>query len=175
MSTDSRIVRLWERMTALYGSRWTLDYGPAQSGDHLGTLANIWGEVLAELGNDALAIGLQRCLERESEHPPSLPEFLRLCGARPNANRPTAHREYRAPHTLPEALYADTPAQQCARLAAQLTEQAEADLTPTLKQAATLKQRANMTSAYWLSRIATTGPTGQRLVAALQAQPSAAA
>jgi hypothetical protein len=30
-----RMVRLWERMTALYGSRWQIEYGPCTNGDRL--------------------------------------------------------------------------------------------------------------------------------------------
>lgn len=169
-STDARrLSRLWERMSAMYGSRWALDYGPAN-----GTLAAIWSEALAEVGNDAIADGLRACMDRESEHPPSLPEFLRLCGYRPTANRPTAHVEYRPSTPLPGSLYADTPQRQCARLAAELAAQADVELKPTLTKAATPKQRADMVRAYWLSKIAAAGATGQLVVAAIQPQKEAA-
>ncbi len=78
--------RLWERMTAIYGHRWTSAYGNEDDGT--------WLQGLAGVTPDQIAAGLSRCLERGDGWPPTLPEFRALCqeGAH---NLPPVDRAYR--------------------------------------------------------------------------------
>jgi hypothetical protein len=144
------IGRLWERMTALYGSRWGIEYGPALSADGgLAPVAHIWADSLADVLPDRIAAALRVCTdERASEHPPTLPEFLRLCRA--TAKKPsTAVPAIR----LDPTVYADSPRARCEALAAQLAENGRRDLDNRLKRAATDRQRESMAKAYWMSQI----------------------
>lgn len=156
-----RIQRLWERMNALYGSRWIVEYGEATRGGEFAPLAAVWAEALTDLSNADIAAGLQKCLDRESPHPPTLPEFLRLCGRSPSMS-PTAQLAYHAAETLSPNAYADSPAQRCARLAEALAAQAETELKPRLASLLPSDHK-QATSTYWFSKIAaiTTGKTGQ--------------
>lgn len=156
-----RIQRLWERMNALYGSRWIVEYGEATRGGELAPLAAVWAEALTDLSNTAIAAGLQKCLDRESPHPPTLPEFLRLCG-RPPSTSTLAQPAYHAATALSPSAYADPPASRCARLAGALAAQAETELKPRLASLLPSDHKPAM-AAYWLSKIAaiTTGKTGQ--------------
>lgn len=121
-----RMIRLWERMTALYGSRWALEYGPALSdAGSLANLAELWADAMDGLSNEQIAAGIRACVDRESPHPPRLPEFLRLCGYRP-ASRHACH-QIAAPSTIQ---YATSPQQRCQQMADELQAQAERELTP---------------------------------------------
>ena len=142
-----RIVRLWERMTALYGSRWAFEYGPAVESlsGGLAPIAAIWADALADADNSAIVAGLRKCLDRDRDNPPTLPEFLRLCGARTG----TQIGDTRADQPcLPP--YADTPRTRMERLAAELAEEAS-------------DVGADDSRAYWMTKIGTT-PVGKSLV-----------
>lgn len=142
-----RLEKLWQHMTALYGCRWSVEYGFATSASgELEPLAAVWANALDDLPNDALARGLRKLLARDSPHPPSLPEFLRLCGARFNAP-PSPPSNLPA---LPAAAYADSPSQRCQRLAEMLAQQARRDLTPRVEQMLP-HDRPKATLAYWQS------------------------
>ncbi|MCU0806566.1 MAG: hypothetical protein MUC53_01035 [Candidatus Contendobacter sp.] len=161
MSTDPRkmIIRLWERMTALYGSRWGIEYGPALTADSAGLapVARIWADSLAEIPPDRVAAALRVCTdERTSEHPPTLPEFLRLCRAK-TARGPAAAVPL---VKLPAEYYEMTPASRCAALAADLAATARADLHERLHRAADQRQRDSISKAYWLSKIGDTSLGG---------------
>lgn len=165
-STDEfrRMRRLWDRMTAMYGSRWIVEYGDLSAGGAtLAPLAAIWSEALTDTGNDAIAAGLRACLDRDSPHPPSLPEFLRLCGRR----KASAAGTPRLTADFNPAYYADTPSARCAKLAAELAESARAELAPRL-DAALPDDRRRVTAAYWLARMAGAGPVGERVAEVLR-------
>lgn len=86
------MVRLWERMTALYGSRWQIEYGPCMSGDKLAPIAELWAEALADFDNAAIGTAIRKMLDRDALNPPTLPEFLRLSGRRSGNVATAAHR-----------------------------------------------------------------------------------
>lgn len=146
---DPLIARLWVRMAALYGSRWEIEYGPAGKDGALAPIAKVWGDALAEVPPDRVGAALRVCMdERASEHPPTLPEFLRLCRAtakKPSAATPAIH--------LNPVTYADSPRARCEALAAQLAEHGRRDLKDRLERAATDRQRESMAKAYWMSQI----------------------
>ncbi len=144
-----RIARLWEHMTALYGCRWAVEYGYATSETgELEPLARVWATALADLPDAGLAAGLRKLLARESPHPPTLPEFLRMCGAR--LTPMPAPGPYLPP--LPSSAYADSPSQRVAKLAAELSSQARTELQPRVAQMLPQDQ-PNATRSYWLSKI----------------------
>ena len=135
-----RIVRLWERMSALYGSRWAFEYGPGMDASgNLAPLASIWADALEDADNSAIAAGLRKCLDRDRDAPPTLPEFLRLCGAR------TGHgsRDTRPPAMPALPPYADTPRQRMERLAEKLAAEAR-------------DSGAEDSRAYWITKIGAT-------------------
>lgn len=156
MSTDPRkmISRLWERMTALYGSRWGIEYGPALSADGgLAPVARIWADAMTEVLPDRIAAALRVCTdERTSEHPPTLPEFLRLCRAKAQRGPAAAVPLVK----LPAEYYEMTPSSRCAALAADLAATARAALADRLHRAADQRQRDSISKAYWLSKIGDT-------------------
>jgi hypothetical protein len=161
-----RMSRLWDRMTAMYGSRWVVEYSDLSTDSTtLAPLAVIWAEALADIGNDAIAAGLRKCLDRDSPHPPSLPEFLRLCGRR-KASAAGAHQPRLTADFHPD-FYADTPSARCAQLAAELAESARIELAPRL--AAVLPDdRRRVIAAYWLAKMAAIGPVGERVAEVLR-------
>lgn len=158
MSTDAaRLNRLWERMAALYGSRWEIEYGPVFSAaGQLAPLAAIWAESIADLGNDQIANGLRKLLDREAERPPSLPEFLRLCGRR---SMPSAPYHAQFPPPADPRRYDSTPAQRCAELAAELERTAQTELYPRLEGLLPEDRKAAVKS-YWMAKIARIGGMG---------------
>jgi hypothetical protein len=169
MSTTDhrRMTRLWERMAALYGGRWELEYGPCLNGNgHLAPLAMIWGEALADLPNDAIAAGLRACLDGE-DRPPSLPKFLRLCGRQPSPRRadPAHHLIEGPPHKLPT----ESMTTRCARMAENFTEMAQRELAPRLLGKSDDDRKA-IVRTYWLSVLSEIGPYGRTLASNLQEQ-----
>lgn len=144
-----RISRLWERMTALYGSRWVLEYGNAQRADgELEVVADLWADALDGLNNDQLGAGLRACIDRDSGHPPSLPEFLRLCGYQP-ASRVPYHRAAALTHERHEK----PDAAICQKKADELRALAEVELEPRLTGLLP-DDRSRAVAAYWLTKIA---------------------
>lgn len=59
-------------MAGIYGHRWTSSYGES---DEDGT----WAVGLSGLTGRDLARGLNDCMKREGEWPPTLPQFRRMC------------------------------------------------------------------------------------------------
>jgi hypothetical protein len=82
--TDKHIGQLWGRMAAMYGHKWTSNYGDADDGT--------WLSGLVDLSPADLADGLRACLKRTDPWPPTLPEFRQLCRPR----REAIHREFKA-------------------------------------------------------------------------------
>lgn len=135
-----RIVQLWERMTALYGSRWAFEYGPdLDASGKLAPLASIWADALEDADNSAIAAGLRKCLDRDRDAPPTLPEFLRLCGARTG----TGSRDTRPPAMPALPPYADTPRARMERLAEKLAAEAR-------------DSGAEDSRTYWMTKIGAT-------------------
>lgn len=74
------IVSLWERMSHIYGHKWTSTYGEsAVTGVELTDTAKTWASALRDVTGQQIADGLRACLEREDTWPPTLPEFKQLC------------------------------------------------------------------------------------------------
>ena len=71
MTGERHIARLWERMAAVYGHRWTSAYGDADDGT--------WLQGLADMTPEQIGHAIGRCATRDDAWPPSLPEFRRLC------------------------------------------------------------------------------------------------
>lgn len=69
--SERLIERLWEKMTAMYGHKWTSAHGVGDDGT--------WGRVLGGVSPEQLAEGLERCVERDDNWPPTAPEFRKLC------------------------------------------------------------------------------------------------
>ena len=85
-----RIERLWERMSAMYGSRWEIEYGPALQRDGaLAVVAELWAEALDPLPNDRLAAGIKACIDRDNLNPPSMPEVCSIFQLRISARTTT--------------------------------------------------------------------------------------
>ena len=162
---DRRLTRLWERMAAMYGARWELEYGPiaAPNGD-VAPLAAIWLESLAEVPSEAIATGLRKCMDRDSDRPPTLPEFLRLCGRRAAAATPCHKALSCDSHRPPPS---DTPAQRCAKMAEFLAEVAHEELTPRLRPLLPDDRKAAV-RAYWLSQITSIGVMGTAVAGQLE-------
>lgn len=147
-----RMERLWLQMQAMYGSRWLLEYGLLLTGSEMAPIAEIWAKALDEASNEQIATGLRQCLARDSEHPPSLPEFLRLCGA--GSRNQTGAYAALPPSEHPLAdIYRDMPADRCARIGAEL--QAEAEEVLRGKSGANLPEsvRRDALRGYWMTKI----------------------
>lgn len=74
------MANLWERMSHLYGHKWTSVYGEsAYSSDNLTDVAMTWASGLRGVSGDQIAIGLRRCCDSGEAWPPTLPEFRAMC------------------------------------------------------------------------------------------------
>ena len=98
---DRMMVKLWERMTQLYGSLWRERFGPAT--DRNGKLtetAETWRAALynQKIQPAEVKVGLETCLTREIAFAPSLPEFLSLC----KRGRPATVSHKMFPKLLPQ-------------------------------------------------------------------------
>jgi hypothetical protein len=71
---EAALRRLWRRLTAVYGHKWSSQFGGI---DEEGF--TVWSAGLADLGVAAIRRGFGRCLRRPDPWPPSLPEFRALC------------------------------------------------------------------------------------------------
>lgn len=71
MLTTDHMMKIWVKMTRIYGHKWVSNYGDADDGTWFTALKNIPTEMIQR--------GLQSCLARADIWPPSLPEFCRLC------------------------------------------------------------------------------------------------
>lgn len=141
-----RVSRIWERMKAYYGHRWEMEYGTAGADGEFTPISKIWADVLADAKDEQIAAAIKHCLERESQHPPTLPEFYRMCAvtARP------AERYEPSPLRFSE-IYSDPPTARCANMAARLAEQAADDLLGVRCLPDDARNAA--TKAYWISKM----------------------
>jgi len=62
---------LWERLTEIYGHKWTSSYGEIPN--------KTWINGLLFIDPENIKKGLTELLKNKSEWPPSLPEFINLC------------------------------------------------------------------------------------------------
>lgn len=71
---------LWERMTHMFGHRWTATFGEsATSNGALTEVAKTWGAGLRGLTGEDIAAGLRSCAASGEDWPPSLPQFRAMC------------------------------------------------------------------------------------------------
>ena len=78
-------------MAEIYGHRWTASFGERINQDHA------WASVLAGVTGQQLATGLSHLVSARLAWPPTAPEFLGFCEARPTAESlglPTEARAY---------------------------------------------------------------------------------
>lgn len=88
MLSEEQMGQVWQRMAAMYGHRWTSNYGAEDDGT--------WRKGLAGLMPAQIGSGLVKCLERrpaagEEDWPPTLNEFRGMCLPE---KVPHYHREY---------------------------------------------------------------------------------
>lgn len=71
--SPSNIQWFWEKMTGIYGHTWTSTYNDEAM--------KIWGATFTRRGltRKELRRGISKCLDRGSQFPPNLPEFIKLC------------------------------------------------------------------------------------------------
>ncbi|MER2512317.1 MAG: hypothetical protein ABTR20_13420 [Candidatus Competibacter sp.] len=150
-----RMEQLWVRMQAMYGSRWLLEYGHLLSGNDLAPMAEIWAKTLDDVSNDQIAVGLRTCMARESGHPPSLPEFLRLCGATARNPLP-AYAEFVPSNQPVSEIYRDLPSARCARMAEQLAEESRQVLKGGPDSALPEDIRRQILHGYWMTKLGET-------------------
>ena len=70
-STSERMKNFWLRMTKLFGSRWSSQFGDCDDGT--------WASALRGVTTPVLADAIGRIAMSGREFPPSLPEFLAIC------------------------------------------------------------------------------------------------
>lgn len=75
------MVRLWQRMVAIYGHRWVSSFGvSAENGEGYLTLAaETWARGLAGVTNQQIGQGVAACVTGSDSWPPTLPAFRALC------------------------------------------------------------------------------------------------
>ena len=76
---ERHIQRLWDRMTTIFGYRWTAQYGEDDP-----ATKNLWLIGLADMQPIQIKFGINRlAAEWQNPFPPSLPEFRALCQPKP--------------------------------------------------------------------------------------------
>ncbi len=75
------IVNLWERLTHLYGHKFSAAFGEsaANPDGSLTDVAQTWAGGLRGITGAQLAQGLRACIESGDEWPPALPAFRKRC------------------------------------------------------------------------------------------------
>ena len=70
--TERHMEALWRRLEAIYGSKFS---------DQFGTAIEVWFRTFQEkgLGTDDIKRGIDACIDSGDQFPPSLPAFLRMC------------------------------------------------------------------------------------------------
>ncbi|MGZ8220019.1 MAG: hypothetical protein ACXWT0_00075 [Methylobacter sp.] len=83
MSTDLLsapvITKIWKRMVAIYGHKWSSHLGDAMDGVELSEAAKTWQLGLTGVTVDQLGLGFQALISSGKDWPPSLTEFRKLC------------------------------------------------------------------------------------------------
>ena len=88
--TDKFMANFVERMTGVYGIKWSKSYASVEA-------IETWSRGLSSLTNEQVAAGIRGSMERHKDWPPTLPEFLSLCKPEPQK---AAHKVF--PKALPE-------------------------------------------------------------------------
>ena len=86
--------RLWERMAAIFGHRWTSSFGDSAE-DSAGTLTvagETWRRGLIGLAEVQIGVGIEACITASEPWPPTLPEFRAMCLGVPSF--PAAVRQF---------------------------------------------------------------------------------
>jgi hypothetical protein len=77
---DDVVTRVWARMTAIYGHKWTSHLGLcSDASGELTEAAKTWQRGLAGLTVKQIGRGFSALITSTHEWPPSLPEFRKLC------------------------------------------------------------------------------------------------
>lgn len=78
---DNHLRRVWERMAAIFGAKWVSAMGPSpQTRDGgLTVFGDTWARGLGMFTGFEIAAGLEACLTRADDWPPSLPQFRMMC------------------------------------------------------------------------------------------------
>ena len=95
------MVRLWERMSEIYGPRWAAGYGEPG-----GKAFKTWSNALSKATPERVRRGLGRCLRRDDKGwPPTLPEFMGMCEVHthPSHRQALDHQINKAPKEVAEA------------------------------------------------------------------------
>ena len=79
MVTDAHIVRLFTRMTHLYGHKWVSVYGNATANGKPTPSARQWLYDLRDMTPEQVALGVMETERRGLEWPPGPIDFKRLC------------------------------------------------------------------------------------------------
>ena len=98
-------MHLWERMTHLYGHKFSAVFGEraTRPDGSLTDVAQTWAGGLRGITGAQLAAGLRTCIGSGDAWPPSLPEFRAMCLPK---RVPLCHQEAR---TRPELAYIALP------------------------------------------------------------------
>lgn len=86
----SHIDRIWERMSQIFGHKWSSSFGAEPS--------ETWLAGLIDMTEEEIRTGLVACLNWAEEWPPTLPQFRSLCRPR----REEAHKVFIALPDSPE-------------------------------------------------------------------------
>ena len=69
--------RLWQRMGAIYGHRWSSGYGEDAAKE--GSAGEVWAKGLAGLSAMQIGAGISAAMASADPWPPTLPQFRALC------------------------------------------------------------------------------------------------
>jgi len=98
--------RLWERMSAIYGHRWTAAFGESaeDAAGVLTTVGDTWQRGLTGIPESLIAAGLKRSITSGDPWPPTLPEFRARCIGIPSLPEVTQDiRDFSRPRWSPFA------------------------------------------------------------------------
>lgn len=85
------VIRLWQRMTGIYGTHWVRTFGDAKGEQLL-----IWEEALGRLTLEQIKRGVEFCVEDAGDFPPNLGQFTKACLSS-NKNPPEVQKYLEAP------------------------------------------------------------------------------
>jgi hypothetical protein len=87
---DKVMTRIWVRMLAIYGHKWSSHLGSAVDGKGLlSESAKTWQAGLRGVSTDGLKAAFDALVLKHHDWPPSLPEFRALCLSRLDAGVPS--------------------------------------------------------------------------------------
>lgn len=78
--SDKVMAKIWQRMAAIYGHKWTSHLGVASDAEgKLSESAKVWKQGLIGVTLDQVKYGFTALVIKHHDWPPSLPEFRKLC------------------------------------------------------------------------------------------------